>query len=190
MIKEWIFLLLYLNVNFCNFVLVQAYFHPNIVMIRVSRDAHKMLQSALFFIRKIGQYEAFFNTLHISGNCGDRGYKTHSNTLVLNCLFCFICHNYNTCIITIIQKKTFICMLFEQILFVLLGTIRTCQKFYVGYLRRELPQLLRECKTPGNQSRDKCLSTPFCASSHVLNSSSTIPFQVPMLFIIFIYIKS
>ena len=37
------------------------------VMIKVSRDAHKMLQSALFFIRKVGQYDAFFNTLHISG---------------------------------------------------------------------------------------------------------------------------
>ncbi|XP_065942914.1 ribonuclease P/MRP protein subunit POP5 isoform X1 [Magallana gigas] len=80
---------------------IQAYFHPNIVMIRVSRDAHKMLQSALFFIRKIGQYEAFFNTLHIS------------------------------------------------------GTIRTCQKFYVGYLRRELPKLLRECKTPEEEKEVK-----------------------------------
>lgn len=102
MIKEWIFLLLYLNVNFCNFVLVQAYFHPNIVMIRVSRDAHKMLQSALFFIRKIGQYEAFFNTLHISGNCGELT-EDIKLTVIHWCLFCFICHNYN--IIMIIQKK-------------------------------------------------------------------------------------
>ncbi|XP_061174573.1 ribonuclease P/MRP protein subunit POP5-like [Saccostrea echinata] len=80
---------------------VQAYFHPNIVMIKVSRDSHKMLQSALFFVRKIGQYEAFFNTLHIS------------------------------------------------------GTIRTCQKFYVNYLRRELPQLLKECKTPDEEKEVK-----------------------------------
>ncbi|XP_056020936.1 ribonuclease P/MRP protein subunit POP5-like isoform X2 [Ostrea edulis] len=80
---------------------VQAYFHPNIVMIKVSRDGHKMLQSALFFVRKIGQYEAFFNTLHIS------------------------------------------------------GTIRTCQKFYIRYLRKELPTLLRECSTPDEEKEVK-----------------------------------
>lgn len=121
MIKEWIFLLLYLNVNFCNFVLVQAYFHPNIVMIRVSRDAHKMLQSALFFIRKIGQYEAFFNTLHISGNCGELT-EDIKLTVIHWCLFCFICHNYN--IIMIIQKKTFFSTVI-QLLF-------ACEKYLQG----------------------------------------------------------
>ncbi|KAL3874138.1 hypothetical protein ACJMK2_037190 [Sinanodonta woodiana] len=39
----------------------------SMVLIRARRGAHKMVQSALYFIKKIGQYEAFFRTLHLGG---------------------------------------------------------------------------------------------------------------------------
>ncbi|XP_074651488.1 ribonuclease P/MRP protein subunit POP5-like [Tubulanus polymorphus] len=39
----------------------------NIVLIRAARGSHKLLQSAMTFVQKIGDYSAFFNTIHIGG---------------------------------------------------------------------------------------------------------------------------
>ncbi|KAK3093523.1 hypothetical protein FSP39_016739, partial [Pinctada imbricata] len=71
---------------------------PSILIIRAARDHYRLLQSALFFVKKVGKYDAILNTIHIG------------------------------------------------------GTIRTCQKFYIDYMRKELPSLLAECKTEGKSS--------------------------------------
>ncbi|XP_033735462.1 ribonuclease P/MRP protein subunit POP5-like [Pecten maximus] len=39
----------------------------SIVLIRAKRGAHTMVQSALTFVKKISNNDAFFNTLHIGG---------------------------------------------------------------------------------------------------------------------------
>ncbi|KAJ8308779.1 hypothetical protein KUTeg_013653 [Tegillarca granosa] len=48
---------------------IVIYVNPstNIVLVRAKRGAHQMVQSAMFFINKIGTYDAFLRTLHIGG---------------------------------------------------------------------------------------------------------------------------
>ena len=40
----------------------------NIVMVQAKRGLHKLVQSSMVFVKKIGGEDAFFRTLHLGGN--------------------------------------------------------------------------------------------------------------------------